>query len=559
MKHTSEFTKKLILSILGVFIISFLSAQVVYQHVSNKNIYAFVDELATNGFIEINSVVKPYSRNFIADKLKEAKEQSEKLNKRQLKELDFYLLEYKLEADSLLDYNPKFDIFKKNKNLATAINPLGGYYKDKLFSFAIKPIWGINYFSNSNGTIYHRWGGLEAHSYIGKHWGLYASLRDNTESEILSSPEFFSQRGGGGNFKRNESGGVDFEEMRGGIVYSWNWGAFGLVKDHVNWGTNYNGANIFNDRPPSITQLKLQMKPAKWFEFNYFHAWLISMEVDSARSYYYNIGNTTYYRSNYRPKYMAANMFTVTPWKKLNVSFGNSIVYSDMNVYPGYLIPIMFFKAIDHTVNSNIDNQNSQLFFDISSMQIKKFHLYTTFFVDEFKTSRVGNDSTYNFWSWKIGVKENNVLIDNLSFNIEYTRTMPITYQHRVPTLTFESNYYNFGHYMRDNSQEIFVSLEYKPIRGLHLKTYYLLAQHGPDYAYTLDGTYDKHPFLESVEWQNQTVSLKATYEFINNAYLFAEYINSSITGDEDQVELYTPEFFRGDQQTISFGFNFGF
>jgi hypothetical protein len=303
------------------------------------------------------------------------------------------------------------------------------------------------------------------------------------------------------------------------------------------------------------------MKPAKWFELNYFHGWLVSMVIDNTRSYYYNVGNTTYYRSTYRPKYIAANMFTVTPWKKLNLSFGNSIVYSDMNVYPGYLIPIMFFKAIDHTVNSNIDNQNSQMFFDFSSMQINKLHLYGTFFIDELKTSRIFDSETHNFWSMKVGAKESNVLINNLSVNVEYTRTVPITYQHRVPTLTFESNYFNFGHYLRDNSQEIFVSLEYKPIRGLHLKTYYLLAQHGPDYDYDVNGDnpVDTNPFLESVTWQNQTISLKATYEFISNSYLFVEFISSDISGDEEQVELYTPEFFRGDQQTISFGFNFGF
>jgi len=554
------FIKKISFLLLFVLIAVSTSAQVVYQHVSNKNIYDFVDELATNGFVQVNSVVKPYSREFIADCLMEAKNQQDKLNKRQQKELDFYLLEYKLEVDSLLNYNPKFDIFK-NEKFATAINPLGGYYKDKLFSFAVKPIWGIQYFSNSNGTIWHRWGGLEAHAYVGKHWGMYASLRDNTESEILSAPEYFTQRGGGGNFKRNESGGDDFEEMRGGIVYSWNWGSFGLVKDHVNWGTNYNGANIFNDRPPSITQLKLHMSPAKWFEFNYFHGWLVSMVIDSSRSYYYNVGSSLYYRQTYRPKYMAANMFTVRPWEKLNISFGNSIIYSDMNVHPGYMIPFMFFKAIDHTVNANIDNQNSQMFFDISSMQINKLHIYTTLYIDELKTSRLFDSETHNFWSWKFGFKENNVLINNLSLNMEFTRTRPITYQHRVPTLTFASNNFNFGHYLRDNSQEIFVALEYKPLRGLHIKASYLLAQHGPDYVYDIQGDtpVDTYPFLEKVTWENQTISLKATYEFINNAYLFAEFINSDISGEEEQMNLYTPEFFRGEQQTISFGFNFGF
>ncbi|RLD56394.1 MAG: hypothetical protein DRJ05_11395, partial [Bacteroidetes bacterium] len=534
--------------------------QVVFEHVSNKNIYGFIDELANEKFIEINSVVKPYSREFIANKLVEAQSSVDKMSIRQKKELEFYLIGFKAEIDALPDYNPKWDFFKKNDKLATALNPFGIFYKDKLFTATVKPIWGINYFMNEDNTpIYHRWGGLEATGYIGKHWGMYASLRDNTESEILSAPEFFTQRGGGGNFKRNENGGVDFEEMRGGVVYSWNWGYFGLVKDHVNWGNNYNGANIFNDRPPSITQLKLQVKPAKWFELNYFHGWLVSMVVDSSSGYYYNINGNPFYRANYRPKYMAANMFTFFPWKDLSLSMGNSIVYSDMNVYPGYLIPIMFYKAIDHTVNSNIDNQNSQLFFDISSRQIKKLHLYASLFIDEFKVSRVTDSETSNFWSTKIGVKENNVLINNLSINVEYTRSLPITYQHRVPTLTFESNNYNFGHYMRDNSQEIFVSLEYKPIRGLHIKTYYILAQHGPDYPYTLDGTYDTHPFIESVDWQNQTISVKATYEVMNNAYVFAEFINSDISGDEEQVKKHTPEFFRGQQNTISAGFNFGF
>jgi len=554
--------KVIILIILSQLIFLEIRSQIAFQHVSNKNIYEFIDELATNGIIEINSVIKPYSRKFIANCLAEAGEQRHKLNKRQQKDLDFYFIEFQTELDAAYEYNTKFDIFKKNKNLtALTINPLGGNYRDDLLTFAVKPIWGINYFVNDNDNIFHRWGGLEAHAYVGKNWGLYASLRDNTESKILSDPDFFTQRGGGGNFKSSESGGVDFEEMRGGIVYSWKWGSFGIIKDHVNWGNNYHGANIFNDRPPSITQLKLQMKPTDWFELNYFHGWLVSMVVDSCKSYYYNINNNSYHRPTYRPKYMAANMFTVNPWKKLNVSIGNSIVYSDMNVYPGYLIPIMFFKAIDHTVNANIDNQNSQMFFDLSSRQINNLHLYATLYVDELKTTRLFDDSTHNFWSLKMGVKEYNLFIKNLSVNFEYTKTVPLTYQHRVPTLTFESNNFNFGHYLRDNSQEYYVELKYKPLRGLHLRAYYLLSQHGPDYIYNLDGVVavDEIPFMEEVTWQNQTISFGASYEFVSNAYLFAEYIMSDISGDEDMVERYTPEFFRGKNNTISFGFNVGF
>ena len=127
-----------------------------------------------------------------------------------------------------------------------------------------------------------------------------------------------------------------------------------------------------------------------------------------------------------------------------------------MGVHPAYLIPIMFYKSIDHTLNQGTDNQNSQMFFDISSRQIKHLHLYGTFFIDELKFDRISSDSTFNFWSCKVGAKASNLFKKNISINVEYSMSMPITYQHRVSTLTYESNYYNMGYYLRDNSQEIF-------------------------------------------------------------------------------------------------------
>ena len=53
-------------------------AQDIPQHILYTRIYDFVDELANDGFIEINSVVKPYSRAYICEKLLEAKDQAER-------------------------------------------------------------------------------------------------------------------------------------------------------------------------------------------------------------------------------------------------------------------------------------------------------------------------------------------------------------------------------------------------------------------------------------------------------------------------------------------------
>ena len=48
------------------------NAQDIPQHISYSRVYDFIDELAIDKVIDINSVSKPYSRNFIAQKLAEA-------------------------------------------------------------------------------------------------------------------------------------------------------------------------------------------------------------------------------------------------------------------------------------------------------------------------------------------------------------------------------------------------------------------------------------------------------------------------------------------------------
>ena len=122
---------------------------------------------------------------------------------------------------------------------------------------------------------------LNVYAYIGKHWGFYASLRDNHESEPISDSPFLIQRMGG-----NYKAAYDYSEMQGGLTYSWDWGNIGLIKDNHSWGSNYNGSNIQSGRTPSFAKISLQLNPVKWFEFNYYHGWLVSEVIDSTRSYW---------------------------------------------------------------------------------------------------------------------------------------------------------------------------------------------------------------------------------------------------------------------------------
>jgi hypothetical protein len=104
-------------------------SQEVPHSINNKGVYEFLDELANKKIISLNSVVKPYSRLFIAQRLKEAEEKKDKLNPRQQKELEFYLLDFGKE------------LREERRNGMTALRRKGNYqrwdmfyYQDSLFS-----------------------------------------------------------------------------------------------------------------------------------------------------------------------------------------------------------------------------------------------------------------------------------------------------------------------------------------------------------------------------------------------------------------------------------------
>jgi len=81
----------------------------------------------------------------------------------------------------------------KSKTLLFGSNPIGLFYKDSTFTFAIQPILGISYRYSKNGGIKHTWGGASMFGYIGKNLAFYTNLRDNDESKLLLKPEYINQ------------------------------------------------------------------------------------------------------------------------------------------------------------------------------------------------------------------------------------------------------------------------------------------------------------------------------------------------------------------------------
>jgi hypothetical protein len=234
-------------------------------------------------------------------------------------------------------------------------------------------------------------------------------------------------------------------------------------------------------------------------------------------------------------KYLATNLFTFKPWRTLHFSFGNSIIYSDIGVQAAYLVPFLFYKSVDHTLNGAANNtgQNAQMFLDISSRQIRHLHLYTTIFFDELNTRRITEGDDNNFYSIKAGARLSNWPLKDVMLTAEYTRTNPMTYKHNLDTTPFETNRYSLGHYLRDNADQLHASLIARPLRGLRLLASWTKERRGPDIPYIRGIDAITVPFMEEVRYERSNIRLEAAYEVIHNGRIFLSADLQDITGPD--------------------------
>ncbi len=540
----------------------FLSAQNIPVSMEYAQLYSFLDELASEHIIHLNSAIQPYSRKDVAKWLQEAQRADSLLSKRKKKELYFYLNEFALECDTVPDNWVEWTN-RKTFNLSLAQPAFHYITDDKKFKMSIKPILGMDIYASKKGGIIKRWWGAEFNMDIVNHISVWGSLRDiswngkrmlsdnyyidgyGTNSKIegakLTKPDYLNNLLGVQ--YKEASYGADFSDSKGGIsLYSW-WGSISLQRERVKWGDAYHCSNILSGHNPAVPMLTLNLKPVRWFEFNYFHAWLVSNVLDTTYTYTENYGEGVLKKWP-RPasKYMAANMFTFSPIRQLSFSFGNSIIYAEQNVQAAYFIPVAFYKSLDHLLTKGVrtENQNSQVFFTINTRNLKYVNFYASLFVDEIKFSRFKKSNAENNpISYLLGF---NLSIWDLSLKGEFMRSYIATYTHSIDVLNYTSNSYNMGHYMGDNAQNIYAELSYRPVRGLTLSLSYTNDTKYNTYDYVrsnISKIIAQKPFGQRT-YQNDTFTFHSVYEVFNNCYAVIDFSYNNARGfapDTERIE----------------------
>ncbi len=306
---------------------------------------------------------------------------------------------------------------------------------------------------------------------------------------------------------------------------------FSLEKMQNIWGLERNGNLTFSNKAPSYPQIKLRVPITDWMDFIYLHADLNSDIIDSSRSYYTHSSSiVNYFREVDRLKYMAAHMVEFTPVRGVDVSLGESVVYSDRGPLLIYLIPIMFFKSAEHY---DLDKDNVQWFDNLDLNLIRNINLYGSVFIDDLSLDGIFAGREHpNYFGYTVGFQTYDVLLRNLELDLEYTRINPWVYTHKNPATDFTNNGYVMGNWMGQNADNLFIDLSYRPVRSLVLGGSMKIYRKGGLNDISHQYTSPASPFLYGPLHEERSVGLYTRYQFVRDGFLDAR-VTTRKTSDE--------------------------
>lgn len=539
MNHLKR--KSIFLLFFILFFAPVVLSQIVYEPL-HRDVYNFLGRLSYRGIIEFNDLVRPLSRTYIAEKLLEADSLKSELTELERDELDFFIKDYyherwvvrEREGEDHLDF-AAYDPARRWRLFS---------YGSNAFKMNAGIILGGEIGSIDQSKRTHFWNGVYTYGYVSDILGFSFDFRDNTEKgDKIDKRKKFSPVTGV-NEKSDRLNVVyppdkiEYSEAKGVLATDWQWGSVAVGKEFLEWGYADNGLIVLSQKAPSFPFIRLDINPVDWLHFNYFHAWLSSDVIDSTLIYYSEEGDQ---RFQFREKYIASHTLTFIPTKGLNISIGESIIYAD-KLEILYLIPITFFRIADHYLSRqyNAAGGNAQLFASVSSKgHLKNTHLYGTLFIDEITLNGLFDSyKQRNQVGFTLGSSVTDLPFDNLTLKLEYSKIYPYVYRHYIPTTTYESASYVLGHWMGNNSDQVYVSLKYRIVRGLEAFAWLRYIRKGE--AGTADGQYlqPQPPFLFGLRTNYTYLGAQVKYEILHELFVRARYQFTKTSEQQEDLKF---------------------
>ena len=225
------------LAIISFLLLSFPDyAQTVYEPLSSS-VYGFLERMDLKGSIVIHDEVKPFSRTYIAGKLRELENNRNALSAIDKDELEFYRKEYAIDLYTLMrePLPAQLSIFHKDVN--GRFRALTFTHSLSLFTFMADPILKYSVSDIKGDLTSHLQNGAKVYGYISDNIGFSVNYSDNTESgPYLDYTKNFTPVPGIVHTGTTAAGvqNLQYDEVNADVSINWKWGTFTFAKDYLN-------------------------------------------------------------------------------------------------------------------------------------------------------------------------------------------------------------------------------------------------------------------------------------------------------------------------------------
>ena len=255
-------------------------------------------------------------------------------------------------------------------------------------------------------------------------------------------------------------------------------------------------------------------------------------------------------------KYGAFHRLSVNITNTMDLSVFEGVVFSDDSTRSGFdismLNPVILYRAVERDQGSSA---NVVLGIDYSWIIRPGFMPYFQFVIDEFKLSEVfkpENGWWANKWSWMLGLQVVDPIpfLDNVRMRLEYARTRPYTFSHRVANQGYIHYEDLLAHPSGPNAEDVGLFFTYQPsprffaeanlsmtIRGRNTETVNYGSDPGVSYE-TRESDYGNH-ILQGVPNNHVVFEAHGGYEWFPNLFLEGALLFENFTDGESGTDWY--------------------
>ena len=428
--------------LLIVFIAINLNLYSQIENVPTTNpVYSFFINQEAKGLLPHFSTAQiPWSKSKVIEALKLIDNRSAELSTSENKALKLFETEFGIlkRNNAVVFYSQSDSNQVLFSRLFTDDEKFIYYYQDSSDNVSLFPLGNLDfsYIKNDTSSAYALIGnlGIRLSGSIGEHFGFFLQATNGT---LISGERWVALNDN--RLKQNIkfadlNSDIDFTESHVSLEYDWFRAVFGRQTRYVGSGI-YQKLFLSSTSPPMDG---LDMS-ANFSNFNYtFSIYNLLGRADSLKD---ELG----FLSKIPVKLSSMHRLSLRPaWGEL--TFWESVIYSDRGFDLSYLNPLSFLKSLEH---ANHDRDNSLMGLDWTIRPWDHFQINGSFLLDDIIFSEIGS----GYWS--------NKLAYNISFShssefvmlgLEYSRVEPYTYTHFNPQNSYTNDHMLIGSYILPNS-----------------------------------------------------------------------------------------------------------